>query len=148
MPWVLIHLLHAVFYYNGVNFVLRGGSEHRSLKISQLKFRAVPDPESPTRVTECVEYTENGSKNRAGGRKQLNLENKLVPQYAQPEMGERCHVSLLRSYLSKLPESAFERDIFYLKPKACAPFSPLEPWYTNVALGHNTLDKFLKNILE
>ena len=28
-------LLNAVFYYNGVNFVLRGGEEHRSLKLSQ-----------------------------------------------------------------------------------------------------------------
>ena len=29
-------LLRAVFYLNGVNFVLRGGNKHRSLKISQM----------------------------------------------------------------------------------------------------------------
>lgn len=30
-------LLHAVFFYNGKNFCLRGGEEHRSLKLSQFK---------------------------------------------------------------------------------------------------------------
>jgi len=29
-------LLNAVFFYNGKNFLLRGGAEHRSLKFSQL----------------------------------------------------------------------------------------------------------------
>ena len=31
-------LLRAVLYLNGINFVLRGGEEYRSLKISQLPF--------------------------------------------------------------------------------------------------------------
>ena len=29
-------LLNTVFYYNGINFVLRGGQEHRNFKISLL----------------------------------------------------------------------------------------------------------------
>ena len=44
----------------------------------------------------------HGSKNRPGGRKQLNLENKTVRQYAQRSAGERCHVYLLKLYISKL----------------------------------------------
>ena len=35
-------LLRAVFYLNGINFVLRGGEEHHSLKISQFTFLNVP----------------------------------------------------------------------------------------------------------
>ncbi len=60
-------LLFTVFYYNGLNFVLRGGEEHRQLKISQLNFRTVPDPDVPGKDIECVEYTEHGSKNRPWG---------------------------------------------------------------------------------
>ena len=140
-------LLGAVFFYNGLNFVLRGGKEHRELRISQFKFRSVSDPDVPGQLIECVEYTEHGSKNRPGGSHQLNLENKSVVQYARPELGERCHVYLLRLYLSKLPESAFQRDIFYMKPRSEIPPSAADAWYTNVPLGHNSLDKFLKRIL-
>ena len=36
-------LLHAVFYLNGVNLCLRGGSEHRNLKLSL--FQQLGDPD-------------------------------------------------------------------------------------------------------
>ena len=51
-------LLHAVFYYNGKNVCLRGGKEHRALKISQFVRSYDPDQ---------YVYKENGSKNRSGG---------------------------------------------------------------------------------
>ena len=140
-------LLRAVFFYNGLNFVLRGGQEHRNLKISQLKFSSVPDPDRPGVFVDCVEYTEHGSKNRPGGCHQLNLENKVVIQYARPELGVRCHVYLLQLYLSKLPQSAFEQDIFYMKAKKTIPDSLGEPWYAETPVGHNMLDKFLKTML-
>ncbi len=35
-PSTPIGLLNAVFFLNGKNFVLRGGAEHRLLKVSQL----------------------------------------------------------------------------------------------------------------
>ena len=58
-------LLNDVFFYNGLNFVLRGGEEHRELKISQFHFRdEVIDPENPDHMISCVEYREHGSKNR------------------------------------------------------------------------------------
>ena len=88
-------LLRAVFFYNGLNFML-GGQEHRNLKISQLKFSTVPDPDRPGVFIDCVEYTEHGSKHQPGGCHQLNLENKVVIQYARPELGVRCHVYLLQ----------------------------------------------------
>ena len=75
----------------------------------------------------CVQYTEYGSKNRPGGSHQLNQDNKVVTQFAKPELGEKCHVFLLELYLSKLPDSALQRDIFYMKAKACIPDSPGDP---------------------
>ncbi len=140
-------LVHAVFYYNGLNFVLRGGQEHRDLKISQFTFCNVPDPDNPGQSINCVQYSEHGSKNRPGGRHQLNLENKTVVQYARPEVGERCHVYLLQLYLSKLPEATFQRDVFYMKPRSRIPDSACDPWYTEIPIGHNTLNKYLKQIL-
>ena len=56
-------------------------------------------------------------------------------------------VYLLQLYLSKLPQSAFQRDIFYMKARTCIPDSPSDPWFTDIPVGHNTLDKFLKQIL-
>ena len=79
-------LLSAVFFYNGLNFILRGGEEHRQLKISQLKFCTVSDPDDPSKEIECVKYTEHGSKNRPGGSHQLNLDNKVVVQYAMKKL--------------------------------------------------------------
>ena len=97
-------MLNAVFYYNGLNFALRGGSEHRDLCISQFVFssESVQDGDSMKSIT-FVEYTKFGSKNRQGGKKQLNLANKSVWQYSQPSLGTRCHIYLLQPYLSKLP---------------------------------------------
>ena len=34
-------LFNAVFYYNGLNLILRGRDEHRALKISQFEIQAV-----------------------------------------------------------------------------------------------------------
>ena len=89
-------LLNAVFYYNGLNFTLRGGDEHRNLSLTQITFGNEPDPADPTKVIKFVEYTENGSKNRPGGCKQLNLYNKNVRHYEQPLLGDRCHVHHLQ----------------------------------------------------
>ena len=57
-------LIRAVFFLNGISFCLRGGEEHRGLKLSQ--FRRESDP--PRFV-----YTELASKNRAGGLAQLRV---------------------------------------------------------------------------
>ena len=59
---VILQLAYCVLYF-GLNFILRGGQEHRGLKIFQLNVRTVPDPEDPARTTTCVEYRKHGSKN-------------------------------------------------------------------------------------
>ena len=60
-------------------------------------------------------YTENSSKNRAGGISQLRVTNKVVSVYAIPDMGVRCHVFVLDTYFSKLSQEAFKRIIFTCK---------------------------------
>ena len=101
------------FVYNGLNLVLRGGDEHRALKLSQIELKMLPDPDDSSVAIDCLVYTEFGSKNRPGGSKQLNLANKVVTHYSKHHWGERCHVQLVKKYYSKLPEAAFERDVFY-----------------------------------
>ena len=101
-------LLFAVFYCNRKNFCLRGGSEHRNLKLSQLKRFNNPDK---------YVYTENGSKNRSGCLNERSVVNKQVPIFACSEANkERCHVHLLDLYISRMPQKAKDLDHFYLRP--------------------------------
>ena len=55
-------LLNAVFFYCGVYFCLRGGNEHRQLKLSQFEFKEVTNPTDSAKMVKCVIYTEHGSK--------------------------------------------------------------------------------------
>ena len=135
-------LLNCVFFLNGKNFCLRGGSEHRDLKLSQLTREVVKlDGKTLVRYT----YTEYVSKNRAGGLKQIRQDNKTVHQYESDNV-ERCHVLILDKYISKLPKEAKAKDIFYVRPKAKAPQDPLSPWYNAVPVGHNTLAEMMKKL--
>lgn len=130
-------LLRAVFYYNGKCFCLRGGQEHRELRLSQLK-----------RSTNPVKYTysENASKNRKGGVAQMRVEHKTVVSIADPEAGSRCHVYLLDKYMEKLPLQAIEKDIFYCRPLPTTPTDPTKPWFTAVPIGRNYLTKMVSNM--
>ena len=131
-------LLNAVFFYNGMFLILRGGEEHRKLKLSQFKLSTVPDPKQPGVTTTCVIYTEHGSKNHPGGTHQLNHDNKEVAHFACAAAGERCYVSLLQLYISKLPASAIESDIFYHKPRQSKkPLSDGEAWYEKMQLSES-----------
>lgn len=68
-----VGLLRAVFFYNGKNFCLRGGIEHRNLKFSQLQRESIMiDGKS----VESYVYCEFGSKNNQGGCASLNLQTK------------------------------------------------------------------------
>ena len=84
-------------------------------------------------------YHENTSKNRNGSFKQ--------PIYSCPQAGDRCPVSLLDKYISKLPEEAKEKDLFYVRPLESTAESAdtHEIWYSAVPIGKHTLQqKFSK----
>ena len=74
------------------------------------------------------------------------MDNKTVRQYAQHELGNRCHVYLLKLYISKLAPAAIDKDIFYCKPLVMVPNNDSKPWYTAVPIGHNKLNQKLKDI--
>ena len=119
-------LLNAVFIYNGKNFCLGGGAEHRNLKLSQLR-RDVDDKE-----VSCYVYTEFGSKNNQGRFVSLNQKNKVVQQYESGS--DRCHVKILDKYLEVLPGDAIENDV-------------LTPWFKSTPVGRNTLGLMIKRML-
>ena len=120
-------------------FCLRGGEEQRKLKPSQLIHKSNTDRYS---------YVKAGSKNRTGGLKQLNVENKVVAVYASPADGERCLVSLLDFYPKRLPPIAFEKDILYWQPKNQVPDDPGASWYNYQPVGKHKLNGMVAAMFE
>ena len=129
-------LLRAVFFYNGKNFCLRGGEEHRNLKLSLLK-----------RTENGYMYTENASKNRQGGISQLALKNKSVEILENRDAGDRCHCALLDIYISKLPAEAKSMDLFYARPLEHAKEED-DTWYYKKPIGRNKLSKMVSEMCE
>ena len=128
-------LQNAVFYTVGKMFCLRGGQEHRSLRISQ--FIRLQEPDRYV-------YHENTSKNRNGSFKQLHIKPKIVPLYTVPDAGERCPVNIIDKYIDKLPKDAFKKDLFYVRPLTAIPINDTEPWYSSVPVGKNTLNNKIR----
>lgn len=93
--------------------------------------------------TDKYTYIENGSKNNSGTK--LKVSNKVVPVYANPSAGERCLLYLLDLYMSKLPKEAFEKEIFYLRPKRTVPFAD-EPWYELAPIGKEKLRNMVRDM--
>ena len=89
-------------------------------------------------------YTERGSKNRNGGFYQLDMPNKTVSIYKNVSVGEHCLVTLLNLYLSKLPQSAVDRDVFYCR--SLVKFSEEGPWYSEQPRGVNYLNEMVKTM--
>ena len=117
---------------------LRGGKEHRALKLSQIVHHHDPAH---------YVYTENGSKNRSGSFHQLRVESKSVPVFPYAEAGVHCHVAILDKYISKLPPFASEKDVFYLKSLGTYVVShPSKPWYASQACGENKLSGMVKSM--
>ena len=105
-----------------------GGVEQWGLKISQFQRRYGPD---------LYVYVENGSKNNSGAN--LKVKNKVVPVYVNPDNPSRCVVALLDKYLSKLPPTAYEKDIFYMRPKPLTLVDADSTWYEGIPIGKETL---------
>lgn len=138
-------LLNGVFFYCGLYLCLRGGGEHRSIKYSQFAIKTVVNPNDPSEMIKCLVYTEHGSKNRTGSCHQVHLDNKEVVHYANASLGDRCFVSMVEMYLSKLPQKAIEKDLFYCKP---AKNFEKGVWYYDSPIGHNLLARKLKTMFE
>lgn len=78
----------------------------------------------------------------------MRVENKVVPSYAVPEAGERCHVALLDLYFSKVPPDALQKDNFYLCPLQRKPEDPNAPRFMSVQIRINTINQTLSKMCE
>ena len=112
-----------------------GGKEYRELKLSQF-----------VKNKDHWKYAENGSKAFRGGVGYPHRENKVIRQYPCPDAGRACHVHLLDLYFSKLSEGAKEKGAFYFTPLRKTPADPKKPWFTDVPIGWNKLDRFVRDV--
>ena len=129
-------LVDTMLFLCDVKFALRSGEEHRSLQVSQFT------------LTHCangslqLEYTENYSKNNAGGLAHRKVQPKHVVHHANDAYPKRCLVRLYQTYMSYQPSVA-KSNAFYLtplkKPKG-------NVWYGKTPIGHNTLNTTVSRI--
>jgi hypothetical protein len=103
-------LQRTVFFYVGLNFVLRGVQEQHDLV--PLQFTRVPQDRTVYDPSVYYEYVEFVSKNNQHRFKDINMKNKNVRAYALPG-NERCIVRLLDTYLAMLPPDC---AYLYMRP--------------------------------
>ena len=67
--------------------------------------------------------------------------------YRNPEAGDRCHCRILDVYISKLPQAAKEKDLFYMRP-----FEKVKPdqsvWYYSIPVGRNRLSRMVPEMCQ
>ena len=122
-----VSLLNAVFFLTGKIIGIRGGHEHRQLKLSQ--FQVLEDK---------VIFTQQDASD--------TRRNKSLVHHANPSAGLRCYVNVMRTYISRLPESTRQSDSFYYRPKVMLPSNPEEPWFADQPIGRNRLTSFVKDV--
>ena len=76
----------------------------------------------------------------------MRTEHKVVTITATG--GNRCSVSLLDKYISKLPVEGRKRDLFYCRFHPTVPKNVEDPWYMNSPVGKNKLYTMAKNMFE
>ena len=126
-----------VFYYVGLNFVLRGVQEQHDLVPAQ--FVRVPSDFTVYDSSVYFEYTEFISKNNQHRFKDVNAVNKCVRAYALPGSNQ-CIVKLLDNYLRLLPPNSVS---FYLCALDEFPTDPKKYCFVSQRVGVNVL----KNIV-
>ena len=133
-------LQRTVFFYVGMQFVLRGVQEQHDLLLSQ--FVRYPADRGIYSREVYYEYTEFISKNNQHRFKDSKAKNKVVKAYAHPG-SERCLVKVLDSYLPLLPVGS---TYLYLRPCKCFPSDASEPSYSRQRVGINQLKSIVSNV--
>ena len=87
-------------------------------------------------------YTENFSKNNAGGLAHRNVQPKQVVHHSNLENPRRCLVKLFQTYGQHCPKQR-KTTAFYLTPLKNAKFG-----YTNIPVGHNPLSQTVKRLFQ
>ena len=133
-------LQRTVFFYVGLNFVLRGVQEQQDLIPSQ--FSRVPLDKSVYNTKVYYQYTELASKNNQHRFKDINAQNKVNRAYALPG-NQRCIVKILDKYLSLLPTDA---PYFYMRAYEEFRDEQASPVFTRQRVGVNTLKNVLPSL--
>ena len=129
-------LVDTILFLCGVNFALRSGEEHRNLQTTQFQVTL-----SANNIPQ-LEYTENFSKNNAGGLAHRKVQPKKVVHHSNTENSSRCLVRLYQKYMSHRPPEC-KTTAFYLTPLK----KPKETiWYTQTPIGHNTLNNTISRL--
>ena len=134
-------LQHTVFFYMGLNFVLRGIQGQHDLVQSQLE--RVPADVDVYNDSVYYRYIEFISKNNQHRFKDINSANKEVCSFAQPGR-DRCLVKLLDMYLKYLPSGS---TALYLRPLAKFPSGTKKVCFSKQKVGVNTLRQIVPDIL-
>lgn len=89
-------LLNTLVFLIGKFFSLRGGKEHRSLTVSQMRVEEAKG-DLPAKI--C--YASYSEKNFHGGLKHRKLRPKVIEHFSNTVNPERCLVRLFKLYMSK-----------------------------------------------
>ncbi|CAG2243750.1 unnamed protein product [Mytilus edulis] len=129
-------LLDTMVYLNGIHFALRGGKEHRNLRLNKNPQITGPFIDSELNKRYIL-YKEDISKTNSGGMKDKKYTPKTVKAYENIEYPDRC----FEKYKRLCPKD--EVDAFYFKP--LVNFTT-DQWFCKVPVGHNTLQKTVKRL--
>ncbi|XP_076079050.1 zinc finger MYM-type protein 2-like [Mytilus galloprovincialis] len=133
-------LLDTMVYLIGIHFALRGGKEHRNLRLNKNPQITGPFIDSELHKRYIL-YKEDISKTNSGGMKDKKYTPKTVKAYENIEYPDRCIVTLFEKYKHLCPKD--EVDAFYFKP--LVNFTT-DQWFCKVPVGHNTLQKTVKRL--
>lgn len=125
-------LLTTLMFYIGLNYALRGGTEHSQLLIDN--FHENDD--------DSVTYTEFSSKNNVAGIKSLSKSPKTVTCYPNIAKPERSLSHLLKIYKMHRPSNT---NKFYLRPLV-KPRNNV--WFSEQCVGLHKIESSMKNLMQ
>ncbi|VDI68006.1 Hypothetical predicted protein [Mytilus galloprovincialis] len=134
-------LLDTLLYLCGLHFALRGGTEHRRLRLNSNPQITGPFQDKDAKLRYML-YKEDVSKANAGGLKHRKVVPKCVRAFENPENRNKCIVTVFEKYKSLCPANGV-KDCFYLTPLKHIKDGQ---WYSNNPIGHNTLQGTVKRL--
>ncbi len=140
-------LVNTLIYLLGIHLALRGGDEHKSLKVgyySQIKVKYDEDQQS-----KYLEYRPTSRKNNQGGLKDLCWQDKIVTAYENKQNPQHCVVHIFEKYMGRQPFDlpCCSLDL-YLHPLTKIPRSPNAKWYSCQPMGIHAIQSILSALCE
>ena len=128
-------LITTICFYIGLNFALRGGSEHTNLIMKNFS----------ENTDGSLTYTEFYAKNNQAGIKNLNSTPKTVTCYPNLQNPNRSLPSLFKVYVSHRPNND-PNSRFYLRPLTKKGNNGV--WYSKQCIGIHKVENMVKNLMK